>query len=648
MGNSIKFKLGAVIGGLALLTIGTIISTFITLSAQESDSKVLNISGAQRMLSQKVTKEAMGIASGLSKGSEVYATIDTFEKNLNALISGDSARGIPATEDAETLSQLNKVSNMWSTFKEELDKTVTYYDRLSTAEGYIAVNNTILLTEMNKAVGMMERASFSANDVNLAGAQRMLSQKIAKEALNMVKDPTVAQTFMASVDRFDKVLNGFLKGDSSLGIDAVKNASIASQLNTVNDTWKIFKTHAVNLVEITSQLKTHTSYLMQNNVPLLQESNAAVIMYEKIARSKVDSLKNMMLAILVISVIVAIIGWVVVIKAVVNPVLEVVELSRLMAAGDLTHADLVVSSQDEIGSLTEALNLMKNSLNNIMSQINETATTISTSATELAATTNQIVQGTTRQSNQADQVATSMEEMSATVVEVARNSQNSAENANRAQETANAGKKIVTQTVEGMMKVADTVQKSSVTVEALGKSSEKIGEIVGVINDIADQTNLLALNAAIEAARAGEQGRGFAVVADEVRKLAEKTGTATKEIADMISRIQDETNGAIKSMHEGTEQVEKGVELASQAGKSLDDIVSSVEVVTDMVRQIATSAEQQSATAEEVSTNVSSIAEVSRETATGMKQVASSTDGLSSISEELSSIVATFKLEKYK
>ena len=188
------------------------------------------------------------------------------------------------------------------------------------------------------------------------------------------------------------------------------------------------------------------------------------------------------------------------------------------------------------------------------------------------------------------------------------------------------------------------VNKSAETVKELGKSSDQIGEIIGVIDDIADQTNLLALNAAIEAARAGEQGRGFAVVADEVRKLAERTTKATKEIAGMIKKIQADTTGAVQSMEEGTQEVERGIELADKAGMSLKEIVGVSQKVTDMVTQIAAASEEQSSASEQISKNVEGISKVTGETAQGTQQIARAAEDLNRLTENLQKLIGQFKL----
>jgi methyl-accepting chemotaxis protein len=252
--------------------------------------------------------------------------------------------------------------------------------------------------------------------------------------------------------------------------------------------------------------------------------------------------------------------------------------------------------------------------------------------------------GAKEQTNQTAEVASAVEEMTKTIMENSRNASETAIVAKDAKTSAEQGGKVVAETVEGMRKIADVVQKSAETVQELGRSSDQIGEIVTVIDDIADQTNLLALNAAIEAARAGEQGRGFAVVADEVRKLAERTTKATKEIAGMIKKIQQDTAGAVESMEEGTTQVADGIALADKAGTSLKEIVENSQRVTDMITQIATASEEQSSTSEQISKNVEAISAVTSETATGIQQVARAAEDLNHLTETLGSLVGQFRL----
>ena len=195
-----------------------------------------------------------------------------------------------------------------------------------------------------------------------------------------------------------------------------------------------------------------------------------------------------------------------------------------------------------------------------------------------------------------------------------------------------------------MNRISQVVQQSSQNIHKLAESAEQIGEIIAVIDDIADQTNLLALNAAIEAARAGEQGRGFAVVADEVRKLAERTGKATGEITEMIKGIQNGTEEAVASMDEGNTEVNSGRELADKAGDSLAAVVRSSQEVMNMIMQIATATEEQSAAAEQISKNIEMVSTATRESATGAEQAASAATQLSHNAEGLQAIVAQFKI----
>jgi len=327
-----------------------------------------------------------------------------------------------------------------------------------------------------------------------------------------------------------------------------------------------------------------------------------------------------------------------------NSILRMLSFINEVANNNLSVSNLAVTSFDEIGQAVDALNRMKESLGQAMSSISSSSHHLASASEEISAAAAEQASGADMQRNQTSQVASAMQEMSATVADISLHSTHAADLARKASETAKQGGKIVEQTLQKMGEISQSVADTAKKVEQLGNSSDEIGKIIGVIDDIADQTNLLALNAAIEAARAGEQGRGFAVVADEVRKLAERTSKATKEIAAMIQGIQGETRHAVEAMKAGTHQVEAGVERTAAAGKSLKEIINSAEKVGEMVGQIATAAAKQTRAAEEVNGSVEQIAKITSETAEGAQQSAKACHELSSVALDLQNIVDQFQL----
>ncbi|MCX6136016.1 MAG: methyl-accepting chemotaxis protein [Ignavibacteriales bacterium] len=300
--------------------------------------------------------------------------------------------------------------------------------------------------------------------------------------------------------------------------------------------------------------------------------------------------------------------------------------------------------KDEIGDLQRSFDKFTGSLRETLTKVMETSGAVASACSEISSSTEQMAAGSQEQTSQAAEVASAVEEMTSTIVENAKTASLTAETARKAKQAAEQGGAVVVETVNGMKRISDVVSQSAQTVQDLGKSSDQIGQIIGVIDDIADQTNLLALNAAIEAARAGEQGRGFAVVADEVRKLAERTTKATKEIAGMIKQIQTETKRAVEAMGQGTAEVENGKQLADKAGASLGEIVEISQKVTDMIAQIAAASEQQSSASEQISKNVEAISAVTGETAQGTQQIARAADDLNKLTEELQTLLERFNL----
>ncbi|MGO9211971.1 MAG: methyl-accepting chemotaxis protein [Terriglobales bacterium] len=329
--------------------------------------------------------------------------------------------------------------------------------------------------------------------------------------------------------------------------------------------------------------------------------------------------------------------------AILGPLRQTMNVLAAVASGDLTQR-LEVKTKDEIGAMAASLNRVVDTMHSALEEIDQSAQHLASASGQLSATATQSANGAEIQRDQVHQVATAMQEMSATVHEVSENCNRAAESARQAVQAAHDGGATVEDTLTRMRSIAGSVRETAEKVQHLGSRSDQIGKIVGVIEDIADQTNLLALNAAIEAARAGEQGRGFAVVADEVRKLAERTTKATKEIAEIVGGVQSETRVAVEKMQSGTEQVAKGVEVTARAGDSLKQIISQAEHVGEMVTHIATAAIQQSSATDQVNGNMDQINKLVAQASAGSQEAAKACEQLSGLALDLQRLVERFQL----
>ncbi|MCG9748975.1 methyl-accepting chemotaxis protein [Vibrio brasiliensis] len=338
----------------------------------------------------------------------------------------------------------------------------------------------------------------------------------------------------------------------------------------------------------------------------------------------------------------AMISWGV-IKAITEPVSEVAKGLELLAGGDLT-ASISVSSKDELGQMAQSFNQAVGKTNSAMVQVLSTTDEVVSGSVAISQANTDMTRELELQADKVAQISASIEEMSVSIQEVATKSADATACAQDAGVKANSGGRIVASTIEGMNSINEAVTASSNSVAELGKRGAQIGEIINVINDIAEQTNLLALNAAIEAARAGEAGRGFAVVADEVRALADRTTSATKEIGESIEAIQSETNEAVTRMDSGTSHVHEGLSLATEAGNSLEDIVSGAQQVASMIDSIAAAAEEQSLASSEVAKNVETVSEASQNANQQAGMASGSAQELANKAESLRQMVNQFKV----
>ncbi|GAA0813602.1 methyl-accepting chemotaxis protein [Colwellia asteriadis] len=323
---------------------------------------------------------------------------------------------------------------------------------------------------------------------------------------------------------------------------------------------------------------------------------------------------------------------------------NVLNVANKVSEGDLTADPIVDDSGDEIGAIAIAMNTMSKSLNDLIKDINNVSNSVASSSNDILGATIEMTNSCNEQAHKASIISVAVEEMTATVNEVASQSSAAATSASESGVQATTGGNVVKQTVQGINLLSEAVNSTAEMVNKLGARSTEIGDVIQVINGIAEQTNLLALNAAIEAARAGEQGRGFAVVADEVRTLAARTTQATQEVAKSIGAIQSDTTAVIASIDQGIDQASKSVELANKAGDSLDIIMAGTQSIEAMITSIAAACEEQSATTIEISRDVVAISGSSSEILDVTNQTSEKASRMNELSDQMKNLVNRFKL----
>nr|WP_046269692.1 methyl-accepting chemotaxis protein [Pseudomonas syringae] len=404
-----------------------------------------------------------------------------------------------------------------------------------------------------------------------------------------------------------------------------------------------YKSLMVSISQLMQQSDQIRDSLRQQSMDIVTSTEKLMAGQVVSANKEKDSAVTQLLTVAVIVLLLGIFAAILITRQITRPLDSTVTAARRIADGDLTN-DLSTTRQDELGLLQNTMQHMTVSLRTLIGGISNGVTQIATAAEELSAVSEQTSAGVTQQKLEVDQVATAMNQMASTVQEVAQNTEDASQAARQASDRAAHGSNVVQHATREISQLAGEVGQLGEAMQRLIQDSDKIGGVIDVIKAVAEQTNLLALNAAIEAARAGEQGRGFAVVADEVRSLAQRTQSSTTEIEALIKSLQDGTGAASELMNASRQRTEGTVALARQAEESLLEITHSIVTIEQMSQQISAAAEEQSAVTDEINRSVISVRDIADQSATATEQSAASTVELARLGSNLQDMVARFRI----
>lgn len=520
---------------------------------------------------------------------------------------------------------------------------------LKTIRSQLLILIVILMFSGLSAMGIIYNGmQADAATINIAGRQRMLSQRVAKEVLLVNFGIEQSTAVNKTIELFESSMSMLRNGDKARGISAPMNNEIQDQLEKVSTIWSQYRSSIQELLQIEILDPSNSKHseliekLHQQAPFILKEMNKAVQLMEAASNEQVAANMHITLVLVVLLMLLSTVLFLYVRRYLMIPLLPLREALQTIAKGDLTKTLPADDSGDEIGVLYTDYNEARSDFSTMLGNVVESIEHLGVSSLQLKEAATENASGMELQYQDIELISTAMNEMTATIKEVAGSTANAAEYTKEADQYANTGRQVMGDAARTIEQLNTQVQEVGVVITALDTDSKEISTVLDVINGIADQTNLLALNAAIEAARAGEAGRGFAVVADEVRGLAARTATSTSEIQLMIEKLQSQVQESVQAMSNCQKQAVTGVEHVKHADDALQRIAEAVVAINEMNAHIATASKEQNEVAEDMNQRIVHVADAShttREHATNNRELA---DGLSAMGEKLSSETVSF------
>ncbi len=638
-----------------------------------NDAQYLGLVGEQRVLSQQISKYA-GQASQGSPATfdQLRRYRDEFAHNLQLLQAGDPETGMPAASSDEVLRTLNETSRQWRRYNQDTQVIIearSVVIALREIVRMINENSAQLLALTDEVATLMAQKGGSADQVYIASRQLMLSQRIINNVNRVLEGGegavTAADRFGRDAALYGRVLNGLMEGDRAMDIRRVTDREIVEKLEDVSELFDMLGRQVGGILERSPEMflvSEAVQNILNDSDTLLENLNELEVAYQQEVDSRVVTAMLGNLFALLAVFLLLLLGWR--LRKDGDARLRATEALRerteeqnrrsqqaimrlLDEMGDLADGDLTVNAtvtEDITGAIADSMNYTIEALRSLVTAINETATQVTNAAETTQATATHLAEASEHQAQQIASASAAVNEMAASIEGVSRNADQLAEESERSVQIAKKGAEAVQNTIRGMDSIREQIQETSKRIKRLGESSQEIGDIVELINDIAEQTNILALNAAIQAAMAGEAGRGFAVVADEVTRLAERSSDATKQIEALVKTIQTDTNEAVISMEQSTSGVVAGARLAEDAGSALGEIEHVAANLAELVQSITNATRQQAGAAANISDTMNIIQEITTQTSEGTSQTASSIGNLAGLASDLKRSVSGFKL----
>ncbi|TBU76140.1 methyl-accepting chemotaxis protein [Phytopseudomonas daroniae] len=662
-------RIGALVAGLFVVLIISIVmlfANFAYVNTQSNyDTEYIGHAGELRVLSQRIAKDATEAATGTPAAFALLRDArNDFQERWAYLTDGNEQSSLPAAP-AAVQAQIAAVQQDWDGLRQNADAILAAEQTvLSLHQVAATLAETIpqLQVEYEEVVDILLESGAPAAQVSVAQRQSLLAERIlgsVNKVLAGDQDSVqAADMFGRDASLFGRVLSAMQEGNAAMEIARVSDPEALERLAEISELFEFVSGSVDEILETSPELfqvRESANTIFTLSQTLLDKASALSEGFEGLAAGRaLNTIAGYVLGALALGSIL-IIGLVMVREtnrrlaetAEKNERNQTAILRLLDEIADLADGDLTVAAtvtEDFTGAIADSINYSIDQLRDLVATINLTAVQVAGAAQETQATAMHLAEASEHQAQEIAGASAAINEMAVSIDQVSANASESSAVAERSVAIANKGNEVVHNTITGMDNIREQIQDTSKRIKRLGESSQEIGDIVSLINDIADQTNILALNAAIQASMAGDAGRGFAVVADEVQRLAERSSGATKQIEALVKTIQTDTNEAVISMEQTTSEVVRGARLAQDAGVALEEIEKVSKTLAALIQNISNAARQQASSAGHISNTMNVIQEITSQTSSGTTATAKSIGTLAKMASEMRHSVSGFTL----